>query len=481
MGKKMKRLKIIGVSADLPIRSQMNTIWHLWQRDVAWKLFALTVLLSGYAFSSQAGMGEYWEAYARGNYGTAIGELRPLAEEGNSEAQANLGHLYEEGRGVDRNMAEAAKWYRKAAEQGDTSAQTDLGRLYMFGDGVVQDKKQALFWMRKGVEQGNALAQFNLGNLYRLGLKNYQEAMKWYLKAAEAGLSEAQLNLGIMYAYAQGVRQNYREAVKWLRKAAEVGNSKGQFNLGVLYEFGTGVPLDLIQSFKWYSLAVKGSRKPVEKQNYTKVLRAVARKMSPKQMVDGMRLTKEWVREHSTSAISLPPSGSVKGGASDVKKTSIAQLEKIMYSAVGRIKGSFGTRLAIVEFCSKDDRLGAFFLNHAQKISNIETPIIKIFDEVTFNFDKKRFSTSGAKIMAKANKSLVSMAYKLVADQFKVTKVGEIPRVCSDLKKQIVAKEYDITKHVNSYLQSLKVLDPSGYEKAKQAAEVLKLANARRI
>ena len=39
-------------------------------------------------------------AYVRGDYETALLCFRPLAEEGNSEAQFNLGNMYDKGKGV---------------------------------------------------------------------------------------------------------------------------------------------------------------------------------------------------------------------------------------------------------------------------------------------------------------------------------------------------------------------------------------------
>ena len=41
----------------------------------------------------------------------------------------NLGEMYEEGRGVDKDEKEAVRWYRKAAEKGDKEAQKRLGQL----------------------------------------------------------------------------------------------------------------------------------------------------------------------------------------------------------------------------------------------------------------------------------------------------------------------------------------------------------------
>ena len=43
------------------------------------------------------------------------------------------------GQGVPQDYAEAVTWYRKAAEQGDADAQYNLGVMYAKGQGVPQD------------------------------------------------------------------------------------------------------------------------------------------------------------------------------------------------------------------------------------------------------------------------------------------------------------------------------------------------------
>ena len=70
--------------------------------------------------------------------GTNISEYIKLAEQGDAEAQHNLGLCYINGYGVQQSYEEAAKWFRKAAEQGNASAQYDLGLCYDNGDGVQQ-------------------------------------------------------------------------------------------------------------------------------------------------------------------------------------------------------------------------------------------------------------------------------------------------------------------------------------------------------
>lgn len=119
---------------------------------------ALLVLLSG---PTWAGLDEGMAAVHRGDYATALRELRPLAEQGNAWAQYNLGVMYAEGAGVPKNDREAVKWYRRAAEQGDAKAQTNLGTMYAAGKGIPQDYVQAHLWFNLAAAQGVSVAGQN--------------------------------------------------------------------------------------------------------------------------------------------------------------------------------------------------------------------------------------------------------------------------------------------------------------------------------
>ncbi len=103
------------------------------------------------------------EAYQRGDYATALTEFRPLAQQGNAEAQNNLGFMYSNGRGVPQDYGEAARWYRRAAAQGNAGAQFNLGVMYLKGRGVPQDDAEAVRWYRRAAEQGDADEQSYLG------------------------------------------------------------------------------------------------------------------------------------------------------------------------------------------------------------------------------------------------------------------------------------------------------------------------------
>ena len=102
-------------------------------------------------------------------------------------AEDSLGSLYEIGRGVPQDYAQADAWYRKAAEQGYADSQNMLGRAYEEGEGVPQDYAQATAWYRKAAQQGDSLAQFSLGMMYEVGHgepQNYAEAYFWLNLAA---------------------------------------------------------------------------------------------------------------------------------------------------------------------------------------------------------------------------------------------------------------------------------------------------------
>lgn len=71
---------------------------------------------------------------------------RKAAETGYRVGQYNLGNVYLNGKGVEKDEAQAAMWVRKAAEQGLSDAQVLSGDMYQSGQGVERDRVQAWAW-----------------------------------------------------------------------------------------------------------------------------------------------------------------------------------------------------------------------------------------------------------------------------------------------------------------------------------------------
>jgi len=123
-----------------------------------------------------------------------IDALRTRAEQGNADAQSNLGVMYATGEGVLQDDAEAVRWFRVAADQGHMGAQFYLGVMYTQGLGVPQDFVEAVRLYRLAAEQGYALAQFNLGVLYATGEGVQQDDVQahlWFNLAASRETGEA--------------------------------------------------------------------------------------------------------------------------------------------------------------------------------------------------------------------------------------------------------------------------------------------------
>jgi hypothetical protein len=93
-------------------------------------------------------------AYERKDYRTAFTGFKKLAEQGDADAQYNLGFMFANGRGVPKDDRQAVAWYRKAAEQGNAFAQFNLGVSYDNGRGVPKDEQQAYFWWLLASAQG---------------------------------------------------------------------------------------------------------------------------------------------------------------------------------------------------------------------------------------------------------------------------------------------------------------------------------------
>lgn len=176
----------------------------------------LIAVLVGFAAIAHAGLNEAKAAYKRGDYATAFKEFKAAADQGNANAEYDLGLMYQKGQGVPKNYAEAAEWYRKAAEQGNAVAQDNLGFMYANGLGIPMDNAEAMKWWSKASDQGDANAQNNLrimllSNMAR-PLGNGPSAEKpGDRKAVAQGNANTQNNLGTTSTLEGGLAAEKRD------------------------------------------------------------------------------------------------------------------------------------------------------------------------------------------------------------------------------------------------------------------------------
>ena len=209
-------------------------------------------------------------AYQKGDYAAALSHWRPLADQGNADAQAALGKMYagprrgaglRAGRRVvpqgrrpgERRRAEQPRhdvrqgprraagrraglaWYRKAADQGFADAQFSLGWMYGKGHGVPQDYAQAAHVVPQG---------------RRPGLRRAQAASAGCTPRAKACRRTTRRPRVVPQGRRPGERRRagrprhgctqwprrgagLRAGPRWYRKAADQGNAIAQADLGV--------------------------------------------------------------------------------------------------------------------------------------------------------------------------------------------------------------------------------------------------------
>lgn len=197
-----------------------------WLRGFTASVF--TVVICG-GLAAGADLKSAKRAYEQKNYGTALKELTPLAEQGNAEAQVLLGNMYLTGRGVLKDPERAVKLFRASAEQGNADAQFFLGSIYLLPH---TDIPEGLKWLRLSAEQGNQDAQLLLGKSYLEGLKELPadpvQADMWFRLAAHQNLPfyENELHAAERQMNAAQIAQGKALAASWKPKVATASGAK---------------------------------------------------------------------------------------------------------------------------------------------------------------------------------------------------------------------------------------------------------------
>ena len=136
-------------------------------------------------------------AFEMQEYDKAMALIKPLAEQGEPEAQYFMGTFYWYGSGVTRSTPIAQKWFTKAysswkfaAESGDANAMVEVSRMLNSGLGVERDVAEALRWIHQAANSDAVQAFAVLGDMYMDGdgvEKSRDQAIEYYRKGAALG------------------------------------------------------------------------------------------------------------------------------------------------------------------------------------------------------------------------------------------------------------------------------------------------------
>lgn len=155
------------------------------------------------------------------------------AGQGIVEAQALLGQILLDGRGIAQDQPLALRWFGIAAGQGHLMARNMLGRCHEHGWGCVADAATAAQHYRIAADAGLDWAMYNLANLLATGrgmAGDQLQAFALYRRAAEAGHAKSMNLLGRYLEEGQACRADPFAARDWYRRSAEGGDFRGQFS-----------------------------------------------------------------------------------------------------------------------------------------------------------------------------------------------------------------------------------------------------------
>ncbi len=94
-------------------------------------------------------------AFEAKNYTDAFKLLKPIADWGDAEAQCIVANMYELGLGLERDVLEAVRYYKKSAKQCYGVASNNLGTIFTIGNGTIAvDSTEAEKWYQKARKQG---------------------------------------------------------------------------------------------------------------------------------------------------------------------------------------------------------------------------------------------------------------------------------------------------------------------------------------
>lgn len=160
--------------------------------------------------------------------------LYAAARFGLVEAQAALGQILLDGRGMPRDCRAAANWFRIAAEAGYVPAINMLGRCCELGWGMPIDLPRAAACYRRAAEAGLDWGQYNFANMLLRGRGvacDRRKALALYWRAAEQNHAKSINMVGRFIEEGWEMPADPRVAVRWYRRAAEGGDFRGQYNL----------------------------------------------------------------------------------------------------------------------------------------------------------------------------------------------------------------------------------------------------------
>ncbi|HEJ9659990.1 TPA: SEL1-like repeat protein [Proteus mirabilis] len=193
-------------------------------------------------------------------YGEAFKVLHAAALKGNADCHAELGMLYVEGIGVERNLTLGKKHYEAAAAANHNQALHALATLYSFLNLFDTDIALSFDYHLRAARAGNHMSMGCVAKQYLHGFgveKNIEKALYYATWGAEC-LDGCSLQvLGEYHAFEKG---DWTKAFGYFKASAMLGFEEGSHYTGWCLLTGTGTDIDIELSCQYLEQAADKGR-----------------------------------------------------------------------------------------------------------------------------------------------------------------------------------------------------------------------------
>eukprot|EP01147_Barroeca_monosierra_P010014 gene10014-2188_t len=161
---------------------------------------------------------------------------------------------------VDNNFEGAVKWYRRLCDSNNYSRScTFMATCLLTGRGVEKNPAEALRYFKKACDLGSIEGCHNAGMLLRSTrykeagvLPNGNEALSYFQKACDQDFRNGCFMLSVVYLRGEaGAPRDMPKALQLAKKACDLQHTWGCINAARMLETGDGVLKDLVESEKY--------------------------------------------------------------------------------------------------------------------------------------------------------------------------------------------------------------------------------------
>jgi len=275
----------------------------------------------------------YLQRVAEPDLELAIELLLGAVSLGLSEANIDLGILYERGIGRPVNLELATSFYKKASDSGDVEGQYFYAKAVLANEGGKEQVQFALEALNEASAAGYPPAVYAVGDLFRSGTfapVDAERALEYYKVAAQGGFVDAFNAIGDIYAFGETGLIDLEQARHWYERAAKLGQIDATYALAILmynspnaskverklafeyakvaalswhesaqhlvgrmYLEGLAVPKDEFEAYRWFDLAASAG---VIDAHYLRTIAGNA--LGAARSKEANRLAAEWFSEN---------------------------------------------------------------------------------------------------------------------------------------------------------------------------------------